>query len=102
MQDAGIGEIVINSIDRDGTKEGYDFDLIDKLREKIKVPLTILGGAGSYEDIKKVIERYGIIGISAGSLFVYQGRYNAVLINFLSRENLDEIQHMTRSIYQIK
>ena len=102
MQNAGVGEIVINSIDRDGTKEGYDFDLVDKLREKIRVPLTILGGAGSYEDIKKVIERYGIIGVSAGSLFVYQGRYNAVLINFLSRENLEEIEQITRSLYLIK
>ena len=68
----------------------------------IKVPLTVLGGAGSFEDIKNVIKRYGIIGISAGSLFVYQGRYNAVLINFLSRENLEEIEKITKKSYQIK
>lgn len=102
MQDAGVGEIIINSIDKDGTKEGYDFDLIDKFFPYIKVPLTVLGGAGSFEDIKKVVERYGIVGISAGSLFVYQGKYNAVLINFLSRENIEEIEKITKKSYKLK
>ena len=102
MQDAGVGEIVINSIDRDGTKEGFDFDLVDKLIPLIRVPLTILGGAGSYNDIKKVAKRYGIIGISAGSLFIYQGRYDAVLINFLSREDIEDIENITKNVYQIK
>ena len=102
MQDAGVGEIVINSIDRDGTKEGFDFDLVDKLIPLIRVPLTILGGAGSYNDIKKVAKRYGIIGNSAGSLFIYQGRYDAVLINFLSREDIEDIENITKNVYQIK
>jgi len=78
----GVGEIVINSIDRDGKMEGYDFTLIDMVRELTEVPITVLGGAGSIEDIKTVIARYKIIGAAAGSLFVFKGKYRAVLISY--------------------
>lgn len=78
----GAGEIVINNIDRDGTMEGYDFKLIDKVREKISLPMSILGGAGSLDDIKAAIDRYNVIGAAAGSLFVFKGKYKAVLINY--------------------
>lgn len=100
LQDAGVGEIVINSIDRDGTKTGYDFELIEKIIHHIKVPMTIIGGVGSFDDFKSAIERYGIIGISAGSLFVYQGRYDAVLINFLSNEEKNEIASISTKFYK--
>lgn len=82
VQDLGVGEIVLNSIDRDGTMQGYDFKLVDKIKSITNVPLTILGGAGSLEDIKKLFDRFGIIGASAGSLFVFKGKYRAVLINY--------------------
>jgi cyclase len=78
----GAGEILLNSIDQDGTLKGYDIDLIDQVREVIKIPMTVLGGAGSYADIKTVIQRYGIIGAAAGSLFVFKGKYRAVLIQY--------------------
>jgi imidazole glycerol-phosphate synthase subunit HisF len=78
----GVGEIVINSIDRDGKMNGYDFTLIDLVRELTEVPITALGGAGSLEDIKSVISRYKVIGAAAGSLFVFKGKYRAVLINY--------------------
>lgn len=81
-QELGAGEIVINSIDRDGVMKGYDLDLIAKVREKISLPMTVLGGAGSLEDIEKVIEQHGVIGVAAGSLFVFKGPYKAVLINY--------------------
>jgi cyclase len=81
-QGLGAGEIVINSIDKDGLMKGYDLDLIDKVREKITVPMTVLGGAGSLEDIEKVIDKHGVIGVAAGSLFVFKGPYKAVLINY--------------------
>jgi cyclase len=81
-QRLGAGEIVINSIDKDGLMKGYDLDLIDKVREKITVPMTVLGGAGSLEDIEKVIDKHGVIGVAAGSLFVFKGPYKAVLINY--------------------
>lgn len=81
-QRLGAGEIVINSIDKDGVMKGYDLDLIAKVREKITLPMTVLGGAGSLEDIEKVIATHGVIGVAAGSLFVFKGPYKAVLINY--------------------
>lgn len=81
-QKLGAGEIVINSIDKDGVMKGYDLDLIAKVREKISLPMTVLGGAGSLDDIEKVIDVHGVIGVAAGSLFVFKGPYKAVLINY--------------------
>ena len=81
-QNLGVGEIVINSISYDGTMNGYDFVLIDYIKDGVNIPLTILGGAGSHEDIGMLISKYGLIGASAGSLFVFKGVYKAVLINY--------------------
>lgn len=78
----GVGEIVINSIDRDGTMSGYDINLISKIRETTSLPLTVLGGASNYDDLGEVISEYGIIGAGAGSIFVFKGKYRAVLINY--------------------
>lgn len=80
----GVGEIIINSIDNDGKMTGYNFDLIHKVKSKISVPVTALGGAGSYDDIKELVSREGLIGSAAGSLFVFKGKYRAVLINYPS------------------
>ena len=77
-----IGELVINSIEDDGKMKGFDFKIFDLARELTNMPMTILGGAGSLEDIIKAIERYKIIGVAAGSLFVFKGKYRAVLINY--------------------
>tara|TARA_Y100001958_G_scaffold159984_1_gene164895 strand:+ start:15872 stop:16651 length:780 start_codon:yes stop_codon:yes gene_type:complete len=82
IEKLGAGEIVINSIDRDGTMKGYDLSLIDLIRDNICLPLTVLGGAGNMEHIGEVISKYGIIGVSAGSNFVFKGKYRAVLINY--------------------
>jgi imidazole glycerol-phosphate synthase subunit HisF len=91
FQDLGAGEIVINSIDNDGVMKGYDFPLIDKIREAITLPMTVLGGAGTMDDIAKVINKYGIIGISAGSLFVFKGVYKAVLISYPNPAEKDKL-----------
>jgi len=82
LQALGVGEIVINSIDNDGVMKGYDLSLIEKIKPLIDVPITVLGGAGSLEDIKTLIKKFGIIGCSAGSLFVFKGKYKAVLISY--------------------
>lgn len=82
LNKTGVGEIVVNSIDRDGSMEGYDFTLIDIVRELSDVPMTVLGGAGSMNDIRAAISKYKIIGAGAGSLFVFKGRYRAVLISY--------------------
>lgn len=90
-QRLGAGEIVINSIDQDGVMKGYDMGLIDKVREQISLPLTVLGGAGSLSDIKQVIDKHGIIGVAAGSLFVFKGVYKAVLINYPTFEEKEKL-----------
>lgn len=90
-QKLGAGEVVINSIDKDGQMKGFDLDLIDKIREKISLPMTVLGGAGSLNDIEKIINRHGVIGVAAGSLFVFKGPYKAVLINYPSQLEKNKI-----------
>jgi cyclase len=81
-QSMGGGEIVINSIDQDGMMKGYDMNLVKAIRSVITIPLTVLGGAGSLEDIGSLVRDHGIIGAAAGSLFVFKGKYKAVLINY--------------------
>ncbi|OSZ71672.1 AglZ/HisF2 family acetamidino modification protein [Hydrogenophaga sp. IBVHS1] len=82
LQAAGAGEIVINSVDRDGQMKGYDLTLAVKIRQTVQVPLTFLGGAGSHQDIEALFGACGVVGASAGSLFVFKGPYRAVLINY--------------------
>lgn len=90
-QQLGAGEIIINSIDQDGVMKGYDMNLIDRVREKISLPLTVLGGAGSLQDIEEVIKKHKIIGVAAGSLFVFKGVYKAVLINYPTKSEKENI-----------
>lgn len=78
----GVGEIVINSVDNDGLMRGYDFELFDRAYKSTNTPLTILGGAGTIADLSAAAERYKVIGVAAGSLFVFKGKYKAVLINY--------------------
>lgn len=87
----GAGEIVINSVDRDGTMEGYELEVVRRIREAISLPVTVVGGAGSHEDIASLIEEFGIIGAGAGSLFVFKGKYRAVLVNYPSRDEKEAI-----------
>jgi imidazole glycerol-phosphate synthase subunit HisF len=82
LQDAGAGEIVINSVNLDGTMQGYDLKLAKLLREAVDIPITVLGGAGSVEDMAELIGVVGTAGAAAGSLFVFKGKYRAVLINY--------------------
>jgi len=86
VQDLGAGEVVLNSIERDGKMNAYDLDLVAQVRDRLSIPMTVLGGAGSLDDISELIERFGNIGAAAGSLFVFKGKYRAVLINYPSQE----------------
>jgi imidazole glycerol-phosphate synthase subunit HisF len=82
MEAAGAGEIVLNAIERDGVMQGYDIELARQLRSAVNVPISILGGAGSLNDIEGLISEVGVLGAVAGSLFVFKGKYRAVLINY--------------------
>lgn len=82
LQDAGAGEIVINSVDRDGLMQGYDVDMAAEVKAALRVPTTFLGGAGSLAHLSDLVSRLGVVGAAAGSLFVFKGKYRAVLINY--------------------
>lgn len=84
----GVGEIMINSVDRDGQMKGYDIEFAEAIRQATTVPLTVCGGAGSVEDMQMLIDAIGVCGAAAGSLFVFRGTYKAVLINYARPERL--------------
>ncbi len=84
MESSGAGEIVVNSIDNDGEMNGYDMELVAKVYGAVRLPITVMGGAGSLKDIEGLFNRFGIIGAAAGSYFVFKGKYRAVLINYPS------------------
>tara|TARA_B100000795_G_C22762808_1_gene424361 strand:- start:809 stop:1585 length:777 start_codon:yes stop_codon:yes gene_type:complete len=86
LNQIGVGEIVVNSIDNDGVMAGYDMELASLVRDLCDIPITILGGAGTLDHIKKLISKFKVIGAAAGSLFVFKGKYKAVLINYPNRE----------------
>ena len=89
MEQLGAGEIILNSINRDGMMNGYDLELVQSVRKSVGVPMTVLGGAGSLKDIQALFASFGILGAAAGSLFVFKGVYRAVLINYPSRADKD-------------
>ena len=86
--DLGAGEIVINSIDRDGEMAGYDIALAKRVRESFTSPLTFLGGAGNPGHMQELIDAVGVVGAAAGSMFVFRGPYRAVLINYARPDRL--------------
>jgi imidazole glycerol-phosphate synthase subunit HisF len=79
---AGAGEIFLNSVERDGTMNGYDIKLIKKITSQVNIPVIASGGAGSLDHLKEAIKLAGASAVSAGSLFVFTGKHKAVLINY--------------------
>ncbi|HON19571.1 MAG TPA: AglZ/HisF2 family acetamidino modification protein [Salinivirgaceae bacterium] len=88
MEQMGAGEIIVQSIDRDGTMQGYDVDLIRSISECVSVPVIALGGAGLAEHWKEAYFHGRASALAAGSMFVYQGNTQGVLINYPEREKL--------------
>jgi len=97
IEKLGAGELIINSIDLDGQMSGYDLVLAQKVKKLVNIPITILGGAGSLGDIEALISTCGIVGASAGSLFVFKGAYKAVLINYPTLIQRDKLIHKALS-----
>lgn len=81
-ESAGAGEILVNSIDRDGTMSGYDLELIREASSAVSVPIVACGGAGSLSDMVTAIREGGASAAAAGSLFVFKGKHRAVLITY--------------------
>jgi cyclase len=91
MQEAGAGEILVTAVDRDGTMQGYDLQLIRAVSSAVTVPVVACGGAGSLPDLAQAVQVGGAAAAAAGSLFVYRGRNRAVLVNYPTREELSAL-----------
>ena len=87
---AGAGEILVNSIDRDGTESGYDLKLIRLVSESVRVPVIACGGARGLDDFADAVEKGGASAVAAGSFFIFVGPHRAVLINYPERRLLAE------------
>ena len=88
----GVGEILLNSIDKDGTFTGYDLALIQQVSKAVNIPVIAIGGASSVEDFAKA-KQAGASAVSAGSMFVFQRPHKAVLISYPTRKEIKEIVH---------
>jgi len=91
VEKLGAGEILINSIDRDGTMKGYDIELIRRTAGAVNIPVVACGGAGKLQDLADVIRLGGASAAAAGSLFVFQGPLRGVLINYPSSKELNSL-----------
>jgi cyclase len=87
FQNLGVGEFVVQSIDRDGQMSGYDLDLIQMVSKECRVPVIALGGAAKVDDLRSAIAS-GAHAAAAGSMFVFQGKHRAVLISYPSDQEL--------------
>jgi cyclase len=90
FEEQGAGEILVNSIDRDGTMSGYDLPLVRAMSEAVRIPVIASGGAGSMEHLREAIAA-GASAAAAGSLFVYQGPHRGVLVNYPPQVELERL-----------
>lgn len=91
VADCGAGEIIVQSVDNDGTYGGYDIELIKKVAEAVTIPVVALGGAKDYNDFSGATKEGYASAVAAGSLFVYHGPRRAVLINFPNKDAIKDI-----------
>jgi cyclase len=88
MQSRGAGEILITSIDRDGTQKGFDLELVRRVTAAVTVPVVACGGAGTLAHLREAVDA-GASAVAAGSMFVYVGKHRAVLINYPQYRELE-------------
>jgi cyclase len=91
LEALGVGELFVNNVDLDGMMKGYDLALIKKITDSVTIPVIACGGAGSIEDIDKVINQSRAAAAAAGSMFVYHGKHRAVLITYPEYQVLNKI-----------
>lgn len=96
LEAAGAGEIFLNSIDRDGTMDGYDLDLVRSVTSAVSVPVIACGGARGVDDLSTVIRDGGASAAAAGSMFVFTGRHRAVLISYPSQTELQSVLRVSQ------
>lgn len=88
MESLGAGELLINSIDRDGTMTGYDVQIIKQIADAVTIPVVACGGAGKLADLRVAVKEGGASAVAAGSLFVFHGKHRAVLISYPDADEL--------------
>jgi cyclase len=91
LEKAGAGELLLTSIDREGTWAGFDIDLIQKVSNAVSIPVIAHGGAGNIEDIGSAVKLGGASAVALGSMVVYQAKDMGVLINFPDKEKIERI-----------
>ncbi|WP_035059535.1 AglZ/HisF2 family acetamidino modification protein [Andreprevotia chitinilytica] len=91
MEAAGAGEILLYSIDRDGTWSGFDLTLLQTVCDAVSIPVIACGGAGSLEDVRAANQDGHASAVAIGSMAVFQGKDLGVLIKFPSREQQESI-----------
>jgi cyclase len=96
LADAGAGELVVQSVTRDGTKKGYDLDLVRAVVDAVDVPVIAVGGAGGVADLAAVFHHGGAAAAGVGSMVVFHGKHDAVLITMPEQERLDEAMAQVR------
>ncbi len=82
MEQQGAGEILLTSVDRDGTQQGYDLELIRRVTSAVGIPVIASGGAGNLQHFVAAVKEAKASAVAAGSLFVFYGKHRAVLINY--------------------
>ena len=91
MDKLGVGELMINSIDKDGTMAGYDIELMKKITSVVNMPVIACGGAGNVQHLSEAVKQGGASAVAAGSMFVFHGKMRAVLISYPSQQELKGI-----------
>jgi cyclase len=91
LQDLGVGELLLNDIDRDGTRLGFNITQLQEIADAIRVPAVACCGAGSLEDIRDLFDHTCITSVGAGSLFVFKGGLDGILINYPSRVSIEKV-----------
>lgn len=91
MEKFGAGELIINSIDKDGTMEGFDLELVKQVSEAVSIPVIACGGAGKLSDFSEAVKIGKASAVAAGSMFVFHGKKRAVLINYPTRNELENL-----------
>lgn len=89
VEGKGAGEILLTSMNKEGTWEGFDMVITKKVSEVINIPLIAQGGAGSVDHIAEVVKKGGASAVGIGSMVVYQQKGMGVLVNFPDKSKLE-------------
>ena len=100
LVNAGIGELILNFVDLDGMRAGFEIDYISKIYKQIDIPVTVVGGAKDFLDIYRLAKECVNIGIGVGRFFLFQGKFDAVLIKYLTNAQRQELQNIKSDFVQ--